>query len=709
MSQDSTERYHDRELSWLAFNARVLQEAGDPGVPLLERLKFLAIFSSNLDEFFRVRVASLRSLLRLKKKTVKQLGFNPRKLLRAIHREVVRQQRLFGEIFSNEILPALEENGICFSFGHDLSEAESTFVERYFREHVQQRLSPKVLGSEGAPFLENRAIYLVTELWPDGDRSTVFPSAPEYGMVPLYGDGLSRFVEISRDDDRARVMFLDDIIRSSMGRLFPGYDCGEVYAVKVTRDAELYLDDEFGGDLVEMIKKSLGKRDRGLPTRFLYDLRMPYPMVTALKTQFGLEDEDLVLGGQYHNYSDFFAFPDFGRSDLASTPMPPLAHPDLSRADPVLDVVARRDVLLHFPYQSFESVIRLFEEAAEDPTVSDIRITLYRVASDSRIAKALIRAATRGARVTAFVEVKARFDEEPNLRWGDEMEAAGVRVLYSLPGLKVHSKLAVITRSASGGVQHFTYLATGNFNEKTARVYTDHALITANQRFAKDALQVFDFLSGGADEVKAKSLLVAPFGLRSGFEKLIDREIANAENGKDAWILAKMNSLEDVAIIDRLYAASRAGVKVRLVVRGICRLVPGVPGLSDNIRVTSIVDRFLEHARVYMFCNDNTPELFLASADWMTRNLDRRVEIAFPVADDALRSQLEDMLLVQCRDNRKARIVDDRMRNRYVTNDEPRCRAQLEIYQYVAGLSSARAPRATRVDWEAIAGSAGQN
>ncbi len=703
MAKPSIRKYHDRELSWLAFNARVLQEAADPGVPVLERLRFLAIFSSNLDEFFRVRVAALRSLLRLKKSVRKRLDFNPAKLLRQIHREVVRQQRVFGDIFANEVLPALSEEGISFSFGDDLSAAEDAFVEKYFRERVLSRLEPSVLGEGNREhFLENRGIYLVTELWAHGESSFVVPAVPGYGLVPLQADGLPRFVELPEDGEARRVMFLDDIVRSNIDRLFPGFDCGEAYAVKMTRDAELYLDDEFAGDLVEMIRRSLGERSKGLPTRFLYDLHMPYPMVSALKDAFGLVDEDLVLGGRYHNFSDFFAFPDFARDDLAALPMPPLDHPQLSFADPVLDAIERNDLILHFPYQSFDPIVRLFEEAAEDPGVRQIRICLYRVAENSRIAKALIRAAQRGADVTAFVEVKARFDEEPNLKWAEEMERAGVKVLYSLPGIKVHSKVAVVTRERDGVTQHFACLSTGNFNESTARSYTDHALLTTGAEVTQDVLAIFDYLSGDAKKVSPKTLAVAPFNLRQRFNKLINREIANAKAGKEAWILAKMNSLEDRKVVDRLYLASNAGVKIRLIVRGLCTLVPGVPGLSENISVTSIVDRFLEHARVYVFANDNNPTTFLGSADWMTRNLSRRVEVVFPVTSREHARELEDILLLQCQDNRKARTIDEGLRNRYAESGNDRCRAQIDTYSYVAGLLTPSADRDDGLSWQLI-------
>jgi polyphosphate kinase len=673
-------------LSWLSFNARVLQEADDPDVPPLDRLKFLAIFSSNLDEFFRVRVASLRSLLRLKKKTVKRAGIRPRRLLASIHEEVDRQQRRFGAIFENGVLPALEAEGISISFGNDLSADEAAFVDWYFREHVQGRLEPVVLDPSAAPtFLQNQSIYLAAVLRPIDGREGVDTGEPRYGIVPLPGGASDRFVVLDDGEDRQRVFFLDDIIRLNFSRVFPGYEADEAYAVKMTRDAELYLEDEFAGDLVEMIRKGVAKRAQGVPTRFLYDPGMPAPMLAALRDWFQLEDDDLVPGGRYHNYSDFFRFPIVAPSGGEET-MPPLGHVILSDAPSILDEVERGDVLLHFPYQSFEPVVRLFSEAADDPTVTEIRVTLYRVAPESQIARALINAAKRGATVTAFVEVKARFDEEPNLRVAEEMEAAGVRILYSLPGIKVHSKLALVTREVGGRSRYVTYLATGNFNERTARQYTDHGLMTCDRAIAKDALQVFGFLCGDLPKIKTRSLLVAPFNLRRRLNRLIEREIENAVAGKHAWILAKMNSLEDQDIIDRLYRASGAGVKIRLIVRGICRLVPGVEGQSENIRVTSIVDRFLEHARVYVFCNGNAPETWLASADWMTRNLSHRVEIAFPIASAALARQIHDILLIQSRDNRKARVVDAEMSNCYVEDDQPACRAQVEVHRYVEGL-----------------------
>ena len=698
-------RYHDRELSWLAFNGRVLQEARDPSVPPLERLKFLAIFSSNLDEFFRVRVASLRTLLRLKKKEVKRLDFKPEKLLRSIHEEVARQQRLFGETFSSEILPLLEEYGICLSFGNDLSAAEQSFVDDYFRERVAGRLNPVVLlPDDGPAFLGNRSIYFVAGLWRPGERSPLKTEPQLHGLVELPDGGADRFVIVPTSGSRHRVLFVDDVIRANIGRLFPGFEAGEAYAVKMTRDAELYIEDELEGDLVEAIKKRLAKRDQGTPTRFLYDPQMPYPMVATLKEWLRLEEEDLVPGGRYHNYSDFFEFPDFGRTDIGAVPMPPIDHPRVSVLRPMLDCIDDEDVLFHFPYQSFASVVRLFEEAAADETVTSIRITLYRLARDSRIAAALMRAAQRGASVTAFVEVKARFDEEPNLRWAEEMESAGVSILYSLPRIKVHSKLALITREIGSETRHYTYLATGNFNEKTARTYTDHALVTSRPSLAHDALQVFDFLAGDRERVDAETLAVAPFGLRDFLSRHIEREIANASEGREAWILAKLNNLEDADVADMLYAASEAGVKIRLLVRGICTLIPGTPGLSENIHATGVVDRFLEHARAYVFCNDGDPDFYLGSADWMTRNLDHRIEVVFPITHPRHREQIANILVKQCRDNQKARLHDASMQNAYVERTGLPYRSQVEIYRYVAALADDDGRDRGRLTWDRIVG-----
>lgn len=681
MSSDS-EPFVNRELSWLAFNERVLQEAQDPRVPLFERLKFLSIYSSNLDEFFRVRVASLRSLLRLKKKAVDKLGLHPAELLTQIHETVTAQQEEFGRIFRRNVLPELEKHGIRLVDETAVSDDQRAYLRQYFDENVRRHVHPYVLGSQRTPFLENRQVYLAVELWPKGQGLDLSAEEPRVGLVEVPSPPVERFVWIPSEDDRQHVLFLDDVVRAALPDLFSGFDVGSAYAIKLSRDAELYLDDEFGDNFVEQIRKSLKKREKGLPCRFLYDLHASYRIIAYLKEAFDLADEDLVLGGRYHNLHDLRDFPSFGLEGVKYRRMPPLPHPDLEDAPSIFDAVAQKDRVVHYPYQKFDYVRRFVEEAAQDPAVESIWITLYRTGSNSDVVNALLDAARRGKKVTAFVEVKARFDEASNLEWAEQMEAAGVRTLYSFPELKVHAKLLLVGRREDDAHRWYTYLGTGNFNEVTARVYADHGLFTADQRIAAEVRRVFSFLEGEDQEPYFEHLLVAPFHLRKSLYRLIDGEIEAASRGDQGRILAKMNALEDEKMIRKLYEAGQAGVDVELVVRGICCLVPGVEGLSENIRAYSIVDRFLEHARLYIFHNGGDELYYLASADLMKRNLNRRVEVAFPIYDPDVRRELRQILELQRRDNTKARVIDAKQSNEYVagSGEEP-VRAQTDTYE----------------------------
>ncbi|MGH7500802.1 MAG: polyphosphate kinase 1 [Longimicrobiales bacterium] len=677
----------DRELSWLSFNERVLQEAADPSVAPGERLHFLAIHSSNLDEFFRVRVASIRSLLRLRKKRVKQLHIQPARLLRHIHRVVDEQQTRFGQILRTEVIPALKRVGIELIDETMLTAEQADYVRRDFTTRIAPHLEPiRLVAGGDAPFLRNRAVYLVVELWPRDDGSGLVD--PELAVVHVPSPPLSRFVCPPAQDGRRVVLFLDDAIRANLHVLFPNRVVGDAYAVKLTRDADLGIEDEFSGSLADAVRKSIKKRETGPPCRFLYDPRTPYPLLRELSTRLDLEDHDIVLGGRYHNLHDLGDFPLETRPDLLDPPLRALAHPVLEKVPSLLDEMAVRDHLLHFPYHRFDYVVRLIEEAGADPAVESISMTLYRVARDSRIVSALIEAAHNGKKVTVFVEVKARFDEASNLDWADRLKEAGARTLYSMPGLKVHAKLALIGRREAGGIRRYAYLGTGNFNERTARIYTDHALLTADEELTEDVERVFAFLAGRIEEPVFASLLVAPFELRKRLYQLIDAEIEAAKQGRLSGITLKLNSLEDHKIIDRLIEASRAGVPIRLVVRGICCLAPGVEGHSETVEARSIVDRFLEHGRIYIFENGGAPLHYLASADWMTRNLSRRVEVAFPIRDPRLQEEIRAILDLQFADNVKARILDAAQSNRYAPASGRPVRAQHDIHRFVEARSA---------------------
>ena len=684
--------FYNRELSWLSFNHRVLQEAKDQSLPLFERLKFLAIYSSNLDEFFRVRVASLRSLLALKDTTQKKLEFNPRFLLKKILDTVHLQQEEFGNIFREEINPMLESENIFLVDDKSILQNHKEFISNYFRDQIVPFIQPIILDKNKiSTFLHNQAIYFALRLIQKQKKKSISPRY-KYAIVEIPAERLGRFVRLPSDGDKHYVIFLDDIIRLHLPELLPGYKIDSCYSIKLTRDAELYIDDEFTGDLLLKIQKGLAKRKVGAPSRFLYDAKMPDELLKYLRSALKLDRNDLVPGGRYHNFNDFFSFPgvlkNINKSHLQNEVLPPIVSKELEGVISVFDVISEKDVLLSFPYQSFGYVVKFLEEAADDVNVKSIKITLYRVADESLIVRSLIKAAENGKKVTVFVEVKARFDEESNFSSADALEKAGVKVYFSFPGLKVHSKLCLIERTEKKKSKYYTYLATGNFNEKTARIYSDHAILTANQQFGKDADRVFNFLERKNDKVKSKELIVAPKKMRRTFINLIDNEIRNAKENKPSGIIIKLNSLEDRKMINKLYEASNAGVQIRIIVRGICCLIPGINGLSDNIEVISIVDRFLEHARIFIFFNGGEKKYFLSSADWMKRNLSRRIEVAFPVHDNEIQKQLQKMIDLQLNDNVKARIVDKEQKNEYMNYEgEQKIRSQYEIYDTIKKLN----------------------
>ncbi len=671
--------YVHRDISWLSFNHRVLQEAEDPSVPLFERIKFLAIYSSNLDEFFRVRVAHHRNLMRVGKKTQKRLEFSPKEIIKGILKIVNKQQEKFSNIFIKQIIPELKKHNIRIRRRLDLSEEQKNYVEEYFNDHLLPFVQPVLLmNGMVRPFLNNAELYLSIHL-----QQKENPLAkPEYAIVKVPSDYSPRFVEIPSQGDGHDIIILDDIVRHSVSMLFPGYDILDTYSIKLTRDAELYIDDEFQGDLISKIKKSLTKRNVGPPSRFVYDRSMPQDLLSYLMETFEVDKAGLLKEGRYHNNFDFFKFPDFGMDNLKNNPLPPLSYPELESSDDIFDAIREREHMIHVPYQSYQSVVRFFEEAAKDPDVTHIKVVQYRVARKSKIMNALMEAVRSGKQVMVFVEVKARFDEEANLRWGEKLEAAGVQVYYSFPGLKVHSKLALVRREYKGKSELFSYMGTGNFHEGTARIYSDLGLFTADKRLTSEVARVFNFLETvKLPQTEFQHLLVGQFNLRASLIAKVDREIKHAKNGKDSYMILKMNSLEDKEMISKLYEASQAGVRIDLIVRGICCLVPGVKGYSENIQVISIVDRFLEHARIFWFQNDGDEEMYLSSADFMRRNLSYRIETAFPIYDEELRNEIMVFLHSQLMDNVKARIVDGTARNIYhKSTDDMSIRSQIETY-----------------------------
>ncbi|WP_223653021.1 polyphosphate kinase 1 [Hymenobacter psoromatis] len=690
-----------RDLSWLSFNARVLQEAQCPTVPLLERLKFLAIFSANLDEFFKVRVATLRRLVKLKKKTRAQLPQDrPKRVLAAVLAEMQRQQEEFGRTYREELLPALQVAGIRLVTSEELTETQCAWVKGYFEAKVRDLLSPIILDETlHQLFLKDQAVYLTFYLTEPLEQDKQGKKKADTGRVvvmelPTKRHG-GRFVALPGGAGTAAdphlVLFLDDVVRAGAASLFPGFGRVQVNSIKLSRDAELDIEEEVSGDLLTKIKSSLAKRATGYPARLLYDPAVPAPVLQAIKEKTGIADEELVEGSRYHNFRDFFGFPDFGRADLSYPAQPALPAPTLPRTGPLLPALARADHLLHLPYQSFDPVPRLLREAAHDPRVSAISITLYRVAPKSAVAKALLRAVRHGKQVTAVVELKARFDEESNIQWAEKLRRAGAHVILTPPELKCHAKLLLLVRrdEATDVPRHYAYLSTGNFNEATAGLYADHGLFTANEKLTVEVDQVFRYFITGQEPQDLHHLLVAPFTLRSQLLALLAAEMARAKKGEDAYVILKVNSLEDPELIAALYKASRAGVRIELLIRGIGCLLPGEAGLSDTIRQRGLLDRYLEHARIYVFGNGGAEKVYLSSADWMTRNLDRRVEVAFPILDEALRAQVRHLLDLERQDNVKARDFANQLPSP-PGPAEPTVRAQEAQYQYLKKLGGRR-------------------
>lgn len=685
--------YKNRDLSWLSFNYRVLQEAKDPRVPLYERIKFLAIYSSNLDEFFRVRVAGLRSLINISKSAQKELDFDPSNLLKKISKEINRQQKEYGQVFRENLIPELSKNNVCLIDEDKTTDKQKEFISKYFNERIIPQIQPILLvKNKIVPFLRNRRLYLAVILKPKSKgngKTTTKTTRNRYAIVEIPSNHLPRFIELPSEDENNYIIFLDDIIRYHLKSIFLGYDIIGAYSIKLTRDAELYIDDEFSGNLLEKIEKSLLKRNTGAPSRFLYDERIPKIFLRLLKETFFIENDDLVPGAKYHNFSDFFSFPSPAGNNLFNEPLPPLRHSQLDKYRYLFDAINKHDFLVHFPYQTYDYVLQFLDQAADDPYVTSIYVTQYRVAKGSEVISALVKAARRGKKVMVFVELKARFDEESNIHWAEEMKSQGINVLYSFPGLKVHSKLALVKRTVDKRDKYYCYMATGNFNEKTAQLYSDTGLFTSDSRLTKEVKMVFNHLRDTKIKPKFKHLLVAQFNMRKYFVKLIDNEIEYAKKGKKAQITLKMNSLEDKKMISKLYEASNAGVKIDLIIRGICCLVPGVLGLSKNIKVISIVDRYLEHSRIFIFRNDGNTKIYAGSADWMRRNLSKRIEVVFPIYDRNLKKEIMDIIQLQLNDNVKARIIDRYDKNNYKKNRIIRLNhSQVDTHKYLQSSKS---------------------
>ena len=665
-------KYYHRDLSWLRFNHRVLQEVADKRNPLYERIKFMAIFSSNLDEFFRVRVSDIRQVKDLDKSIRKKLVTKPNRVLAEIKVQVDLLQEEFGQLFLNEIIPDLEKEGIHLIKYKDFSESQKKVAEDYFESTLKDKIDfeNSIYSTKDSVFVDNESSYITASISQDKFQVVQIPTHEP------------RFFVFPSEEDIHYITFIDDIIKHSLYKSQPELHLS-YYAVKISRDAELYIEDEFSGNLMEKIKESLPKRETGQATRVLIDKRMPESFQNVLKKALDITNVDIVLGGTYHNFKDFFSFPNPSGKNLYFEELPPLDHPVTLKYESMFEAIDNKDQLMHYPYQSFEPVIRLLEEAADDANVTTIKMSLYRVAEESRLNNAIATAAKNGKKVIIFIEVKARFDEQNNLKWGEIFKENGAQVIYSYPGIKVHSKIIYIERQIGEDVKHYCYIGTGNFNENTATLYTDFGLMTNNKKITEDLNKLFLVLEGIFIVPKAKKLLISPFTMRNKFVSLLEKEIHLAQAGKEAYIILKMNSLEDKKMIKLLYEASNKGVKIRLLVRGMCSLIPGIKGQSKNIKVTSILDRFLEHGRVYIFGNGGEEKMYIGSADWMTRNLTHRIEVVTPIVDPENFKIIRDVIDIELADNVKARIIDEHQKNEYVkTGKKPEIRSQYEIYEY---------------------------
>ncbi len=674
--------YVHRDISWLSFNYRVLQEAKDDNVPLLERIKFLAIYSSNLDEFFRVRVSNHKNLVRAGKKTFKNLEFEPKRILSKILKIVNNQQEEYSKVFEGQIIPALKENGIRIKRRKDLNTEETSYIESLFNDKLVQYIQPVLLrGNKIKPFLSNGALYLAIYMksLEEEDKEKY------YAIVKIPSDKSERFVKLpSKSKMKRNVIILDDVVRHNVRNIFPGYSIVNTYSIKLTRDAELYIDDEYSGDLLEKIKKSIAKRDVGLASRLIHDRKMPNHFVQYLQKAFELDSMDLLPEGRYHNNADFFSFPSFGLNQLKDIPLGPLPYPSIENANSIFDRIRENDHMLYYPYHKYESAIRFFEEASSDPTVTHIKILQYRVARESRIMDALLKAVKNRKQVTAFIEIKARFDEEANLSWGEKLEKAGVTVLYSMPGLKVHSKMALIRRVVKGKEEIYAYLSTGNFHENTAKLYTDFGFFTFDSKLVNECMRLYSYIETKVmPEKPFKHMGVGTFNIKQLLKTLVKNETLNAKKGKKATILLKMNSLQDDEMIELLYKASQSGVKIKMIIRGICCLVPQMKGVSDNIEAYSIVDRFLEHARVFIFHNDGDELVYLSSADWMVRNLHHRIETMFPIFDENHKEFVKTIMKIQLNDNVKSRYHNFDTNNEYKRDSKLPSRSQLDTYYLI--------------------------
>jgi len=676
------DKYLNREINWLYFNERVLQEAANPEVPLVERIRFLGIFSNNLDEFFRVRVATLRRLAALNTKRSEKLKVNPKLVLKKVNEMVYRQQLEFLSVF-RQIVTCLNEQGIIILNEKSISAPEHLdFINDYYTNTLRPEIFPIMLSEYNAvSVLRDENTYLAVHLRKKGTLKR-----EDFALIEVPAHDLSRIIDLpSTNDGKTYLMFLDDVIRFFLKNIFSmlDYDQFSAYTIKITRDGELDIDQDVSKSFVDRIEESLRQRDVGAPVRFVYDKSIPDKLLKMVIDKLSITKDDVqVSGGRYHNFKDFMNFPKIGPEENCYPVFDPLPNPDLMNAKRIIDVLDKEDVLLTFPYQSFNYITDFLREASIHPEVRSIRMTVYRVAPNSTVMNALINAARNGKQVTVFMELQARFDEKININWSERLREEGIKIQHSFPGLKVHAKLIQIRRHFHKKDKFYTLIGTGNFNESTARVYSDNVLMTANQDIGDEVRKVFELFEAVYRPLKFHEIHVSPFNTRKFIERQLNQLIKAARLKQKAECIIKLNSITDKDIIDKLYKASQAGVVIKLIIRGVCVLIPGVPGLSDNITAISIVDRFLEHSRILYFNINGEEEFFISSADWMQRNLDNRIEITCPVYDPTLREELRVQLDFQLLDNVKARVHDNKNSQSFVRNNEPPVRSQFEYYYH---------------------------
>ena len=679
----------NKEISWLAFNERVLQEANDPSVPLIERIKFLGISSSNLDEFYRVRVATLKRLTLLGKKAKKLIGEDPWAVLREIKKPALKQHNEIETTY-NFLLQELAKENIFVINETQLIDGQSEFITAYFQNEVRPKLVPIMIDQINRfPELKDGTLYLAIHMSRKDD-----PEKLKYALIEIPSDVLPRYLTLPSSGGSKYVILLDDVIRYGLNDIFSPlpYDSFQAFTIKLIRDAELDIDHDLAESFLSKIRRSLKQRKGGNPVRFTYDGSINKELLIFLVKKLELTKSDTIMAGfRYHNNRDLIRFPKIGARNLSYPEIKSLNHKDMEPNESLFKAIHDKDILLHYPYQSFNYVIDILREASIDPKVSSIKFTLYRVAKNSSVMNALINAVKNGKTVIVVLELQARFDEEANIDWATRLRDEGVKVIYGIPGLKVHAKLCLISRKEKGKIFNYAIIGTGNFNEETAKTYSDHSLFTANKKLTGEVNKIFEFLENTYKSSTFKNLIVSPNFMRKKINKLIENEIRNIKKGKEAYIHIKINNLTDPRLIAKLYKASEAGVKIRLIVRSMFSLIPGCKEISSNVEAISIVDRFLEHSRILIFANGGDEKYFISSADLMPRNLDRRVEVICPIYDRDIKTELRKFFDIQWQDNVRARILDENLENKIRTDPAARpIRAQWEIYDYLKNMRAVR-------------------